>query len=145
MEAFATAYDWSRSGTDYVMSQLFDIANLTQSQAAFNSEYERKFKNVKFYLKLGVHEPGTAKGYDGRIIDIVQPYYQYADTYNHGKGWDKDPASMPTSANSGNVIRSGYPYALTIYGTYQNNDRMASLYFQNLSDFQLFLKYVKGK
>jgi hypothetical protein len=146
MNAFKHAYDLTQRDGDYVMSQLFDVTGVSVNQSSHQAQHVKTFKNgVKFVLKLNTQQSGTAKGYDGRIIDIVQPYYQYAKSYDAGKGWDKDPTNMPTSASLGRSTMSGYPYAITIYGTYMDNDRMASLYFNDLKAFQAFMTFVRGK
>lgn len=58
------------------MSHFFTTEGVSINQSAHRAEHVKVFSNgVKLVYTLNTHQKGTAKGYDGRIIDTVMPYY----------------------------------------------------------------------
>jgi RHS repeat-associated protein len=148
MAAFRDIYASSRVGS-YNMSHFFDTKGVSINQSSHRAEYVKVFNNgIKLVFTLNTQEKGTAKGYDGRMIDTLMPYYPAAKSYalGVGKGWGVDPTQVLTSITiGGRTIVEQYPYAMSIYGTYGNNSRMATLYFSDIYAFMSFSAYVQGK
>jgi hypothetical protein len=131
------------------MSHFFNTEGVSINQSAHRAEHVRVFNNgIKLVFTLNTQEKGTAKGYDGRMIDTVMPYFPAAKSYalGVGKGWNVNPFDVPTSYTiGGRTTVEQYPYAMSIYGTYGNNSRMATLYFSDIYAFMSFSAYVQGK
>jgi hypothetical protein len=139
MSAFRDIFNSSRDGS-YTMSDFFDETGVSRNQSAHRSEYVKTFNNgIKLVYTLG---------YADKRIDTVMPYYPAAKSYalGVGKGWSVNPFDAPTSYTIGrSTINEAYPYAMSIYGTHGNNNRMATLYFSDIYAFMSFSAYVRGK